>query len=306
MDGKFPVTVESLCRAWGFEDVRFVHQLDYATSGVLCLGRTKEAAAAACRLFRLRAVHKEYAAIVYGHVNWEAAEEVPASPKEEASITSERATKRQRVQYRPASAYFQMEQQAIRKRVEAKEDANAVAPTAGELALLGQKWASVKQDPSLRLKYEALAENDKQASLAGVGDQGANTDDTVVTLPRRSFYRHVGDARGVFYINKGIAETGGFEMRVDDNGKASETRVEVVAQGSYLGVPVSEVRLTPTTGRRHQLRVHLAWLGHPITGDQTYAAGSPWARASATAPRMMLHARLLELPFNEQSHGGKR
>lgn len=307
MDGKFPVTVESLCRAWGFENVRFVHQLDYATSGVLCLGSTKEAAAAACQLFRLRAVHKEYAAIVYGHVNWEAAEEVPASPKEEASITSLRATKRQRVQYRPASSYFQMEQQAIRKRVEAEKNyANAVAPTAGELALLGQKWASVKQDPSLRRKYEALAENDKQASLAGVGDQGASTDDTVVSLPRRSFYRHVGDARGVFYINKGIAETDGFEMRLDDNGKDSETRVEVVASGSYLGVPVSEVRLTPSTGRRHQLRAHLAWLGHPIAGDQTYAAGSAWASASSAAPRMMLHARLIELPFDEESHGGKR
>jgi 23S rRNA pseudouridine1911/1915/1917 synthase len=30
------------------------------------------------------------------------------------------------------------------------------------------------------------------------------------------------------------------------------------------------VRLMPRTGRAHQLRVHLAWLGHPIVGDKVY------------------------------------
>jgi len=32
------------------------------------------------------------------------------------------------------------------------------------------------------------------------------------------------------------------------------------------------VRLMPRTGRAHQLRVHLAWLGHPIVGDKVYGA----------------------------------
>jgi 23S rRNA-/tRNA-specific pseudouridylate synthase len=306
MDGDFPVTVESLCRAWGFENVRFVHQLDYATSGVLCLGLSKEAAAAACRLFRLRAVQKEYTAIVYGHVNWEAAEEVNALTNDDKSRIPARGIKRRRVQYRPASSYFQMEQQAIRKRVEiTKLDASAEAPTAEELALLGQKWANAKRDPALRRKYEVLAESDKQASLEAVGNEDTSTDGAD-TLLQKCFYRHVGGTRGVFYINKGIVETDGFEMRIDDKGKASETRVEVVALGSYLGEPVTEVRLAPTTGRRHQLRAHLAWLGHPIAGDQTYAAGTAWAAASVAAPRMMLHARLLELPFEAQSHGSKR
>jgi 23S rRNA (cytosine1962-C5)-methyltransferase len=45
--------------------------------------------------------------------------------------------------------------------------------------------------------------------------------------------------------------------------------------------------LAPRTGRMHQLRVHLAAIGHPIVGDRLYG-GSP-------APRLMLHAAALRL-----------
>ena len=46
--------------------------------------------------------------------------------------------------------------------------------------------------------------------------------------------------------------------------------------------------LQPRTGRSHQLRVHLAALGHPVLGDPLY--GDP-----ASAPRMQLHAAGLQL-----------
>ena len=52
----------------------------------------------------------------------------------------------------------------------------------------------------------------------------------------------------------------------------------------------TRVRLFPLTGRSHQLRVHMASLGHPILGDPLYAAG-----ASADHPRLMLHAETLRL-----------
>ncbi|KEP69199.1 RNA pseudouridine synthase [Thioclava sp. BHET1] len=50
----------------------------------------------------------------------------------------------------------------------------------------------------------------------------------------------------------------------------------------------TRVRLMPLTGRSHQLRVHMAELGHPILGDPLYAEGP--ARAF---PRLMLHAEAL-------------
>jgi tRNA pseudouridine32 synthase / 23S rRNA pseudouridine746 synthase len=51
----------------------------------------------------------------------------------------------------------------------------------------------------------------------------------------------------------------------------------------------TRLRLTPLTGRSHQLRVHLAAMGHPILGDPIYATG-----ADAAGPRLMLHAERLE------------
>ncbi|HEY6134073.1 MAG TPA: RluA family pseudouridine synthase [Rubrivivax sp.] len=58
--------------------------------------------------------------------------------------------------------------------------------------------------------------------------------------------------------------------------------IERAARGARL-------LLTPVTGRTHQLRVHLAAIGHPIQGDTLYAPDAP------PAPRLLLHASLLEL-----------
>jgi 23S rRNA pseudouridine1911/1915/1917 synthase len=67
--------------------------------------------------------------------------------------------------------------------------------------------------------------------------------------------------------------------------RSALTRYEVVERlpGSTL------VRLFPKTGRTHQLRVHLAALGHPIVGDKVYGRGR-CAAPLAPFPRQALHA----------------
>jgi 23S rRNA pseudouridine1911/1915/1917 synthase len=54
----------------------------------------------------------------------------------------------------------------------------------------------------------------------------------------------------------------------------TEFAVEKRLGGSYrcggTGQGFTVVRLRPRTGRAHQLRVHMAWLGHPIVGDKVY------------------------------------
>jgi len=71
----------------------------------------------------------------------------------------------------------------------------------------------------------------------------------------------------------------------DPEALAAETRWEVVE--TRADGRASLVRLEPHTGRQHQLRVHMALIGHPILGDRLYGrAGS--------APRLMLHAHRLE------------
>ena len=79
-------------------------------------------------------------------------------------------------------------------------------------------------------------------------------------------------------------------FRVDANGKEAETFYRVVkSDGKY-----SLVELRPTTGRTHQLRVHLKYLGHPILGDVVYDGEK--------AERLYLHANKLEitLPSGER------
>ena len=51
--------------------LRFVHNLDSATSGVLLIGKSKKAAARCIDLWSKREVEKEYLALVYGHIGWE-------------------------------------------------------------------------------------------------------------------------------------------------------------------------------------------------------------------------------------------
>jgi tRNA pseudouridine32 synthase / 23S rRNA pseudouridine746 synthase len=68
-------------------------------------------------------------------------------------------------------------------------------------------------------------------------------------------------------------------------GKSSQTKWRVIGiEGNN-----TRVELTPLTGRSHQLRVHMASLGHPILGDNFYAHDE----ARVSAPRLMLHAEYL-------------
>lgn len=72
-------------------------------------------------------------------------------------------------------------------------------------------------------------------------------------------------------------------FRVGSNGKDAVTAYRVLESNGALSL----VELKPTTGRTHQLRVHLEQLGHPIVGDVLYG-GKP-------ADRLFLHAYSLEI-----------
>ena len=72
-------------------------------------------------------------------------------------------------------------------------------------------------------------------------------------------------------------------------GKASITHWQVLARDK--AARTTRLLLVPVTGRSHQLRVHLAALGHPILGDALYAAPA----AAAAVPRLLLHACRLRL-----------
>lgn len=78
-------------------------------------------------------------------------------------------------------------------------------------------------------------------------------------------------------------------MRVGNTGKRSQTRVVCLQRSGGHSLVACEL----LTGRRHQIRVHLAHAGHPIVGDALYGH-TVRAAQSARATQLMLHAYQLD------------
>jgi tRNA pseudouridine32 synthase/23S rRNA pseudouridine746 synthase len=78
-------------------------------------------------------------------------------------------------------------------------------------------------------------------------------------------------------------------------GKPALTRWRALGRVPRDDGAATRIALFPVTGRSHQLRVHLAFIGHPILGDDLYAPLPP------RAPRLLLHAA--ELGFEHPVQG---
>ena len=91
--------------------------------------------------------------------------------------------------------------------------------------------------------------------------------------------------------------TGGEKMMVDESGEGqtARTRYRVIDRA---GNSTAWVELQPLTGRTHQLRVHMAAIGHPIVGDGKYGGQGAFLTGSISR-KMHLHARRLIIPHPE-------
>jgi len=77
------------------------------------------------------------------------------------------------------------------------------------------------------------------------------------------------------------------EMTIVWGGREAETNYKVI---KYFK-DCSLLEVTPQTGRTHQIRVHLAFIGHPVVGDKVYGVKSPHVK------RQFLHAHYLKFPL---------
>jgi 23S rRNA pseudouridine955/2504/2580 synthase len=90
-------------------------------------------------------------------------------------------------------------------------------------------------------------------------------------------------------LHKYVTGSGERRVAVTEAGRSAVTKVKVLKRGR----PFSLLELRLLTGRTHQLRVHLAHVGHPIVGDDKYGSGA--------AGRLLLHAA--RLAFRHPSTG---
>jgi 23S rRNA pseudouridine955/2504/2580 synthase len=113
----------------------------------------------------------------------------------------------------------------------------------------------------------------------------------------------VGDVAG----NEGIIDaplskqpgTGGEKMHIsEEHGLPAKTRWRVIDRA---GNRAAWVELQPLTGRTHQLRAHMAAIGHPIVGDAKYG-GSDAFLTGGISRKLHLHARRIQI---DAPDGGK-
>ena len=111
--------------------------------------------------------------------------------------------------------------------------------------------------------------------------------------------RHPVDRKRQAVILQAAHVGGGLDAH-PSSGRASRDAVTAFEVVARYTVPVRNdqnyghftlLHAHPLTGRTHQIRVHLAWRGHPIVGDPLYGLAKPRLQA----PRLCLHAQELRL-----------
>lgn len=93
----------------------------------------------------------------------------------------------------------------------------------------------------------------------------------------------------------------GDRMRVAEHGEADADHAETVYKVlETAGQNLSWIKLSPITGRTHQLRVHTASIGHPIIGDPKYFDIENWEFPGGIQKRLHLHARQIRIPHPDK------
>lgn len=98
-------------------------------------------------------------------------------------------------------------------------------------------------------------------------------------------------------LEKNILKSGERIVAVNEAGKSSQTLFKLLENYQQA----CWVEASPKTGRTHQIRVHSAYLGHAIVGDEKYGKPEPIEGLEAKS-RLYLHARAIQFNLNEKNY----
>lgn len=144
-------------------------------------------------------------------------------------------------------------------------DTSGVAPVARDFVTAGRMSDALTRGLVKKIYY---------AVCEGIpGPAGGTVDAPIARTAGRGPLEEARDVgRQSFVFDEGQPYTGS-RMAVSPEGKRAVTHYETVAVNP--GACLSLVRLRPETGRTHQIRVHMAYIGCPLLGDFIYGRRSP-------------------------------
>jgi 23S rRNA-/tRNA-specific pseudouridylate synthase len=290
--------------------LRPCHQLDYATSGILCVARNYEAASTAGPLWEDRKVSKSYLAVVTGHVN--PSDELPVLTMEEvnsriAKLEQSYRHKRQQSKSKATFHGFMPPHTIFGKWKSVKKSsglstARSINKNKRKRSTLNddqwsQIWTPIDKivpDSAVDMDWKELGKHhvdwkkafQHAATIHNDLLRSALETDNEETTPLPTIFRvdqdiyifcPLAEAPDEFGMNvppsvaKSYPTVAKFAGTSDDQDfKPSLTKCTILERATYQEKSVTKVRLWPITGRRHQLRVHTALCGHAILGDASY------------------------------------